>query len=357
MSPPPFPRLSPSDASGSSPHRAPSPAPTSPRSPWTTPWPTKSVPSSISPLKAPSTGPWSCTTRPFSAKKYISYALVSPYVLRLTLTVPKTITECYGPSSSQAYYFSINLNDRATDCPRTYDVSGNTFLPLTDVSGSVTLTNNSSTSSVTISYLCVGGGTGNPASGTGFAGGGGGGFVTTGTFSIDANSNQICNYSIGSGGAGGDCQSPDGSPGGTTTLTVGNMVVVVDVSGGSGSVNGKGGNSGFMSTIYSGGQGCSSGGGTTEAGGGGAGASADGETASCSSASNSFGGTGGNGYQWIDTNYYGGGGGGVGIYSGARGMGGGGTGGGIRKDDTTSDTRNCQYGGWWRRRLPKFIDL
>lgn len=51
----------------------------------------------------------------FSAKKYMSYTLLSPYILRLVLAIPKIITECYGSTSSQAYFFNVNLNDSA--CP------------------------------------------------------------------------------------------------------------------------------------------------------------------------------------------------------------------------------------------------
>jgi len=47
----------------------------------------------------------------FSANKFMSYQLVSAYVLLLTIRVPKSILECFGPGTTQKYFFSINLND------------------------------------------------------------------------------------------------------------------------------------------------------------------------------------------------------------------------------------------------------
>ena len=53
----------------------------------------------------------------FSANKYISYALspTNPYVLVLTIKIPKKIIECYGAGTTQNYFFSINLNDAAVN--------------------------------------------------------------------------------------------------------------------------------------------------------------------------------------------------------------------------------------------------
>jgi hypothetical protein len=50
----------------------------------------------------------------FSANRFISYELVSDYVLQLTLRIPKKILECYGVGKIQNYYFTININDAAT---------------------------------------------------------------------------------------------------------------------------------------------------------------------------------------------------------------------------------------------------
>jgi len=50
----------------------------------------------------------------FSANKYVSYQLTSPYVLVLTLHIPKKIVDCYGGSSTQAYSLDVNINDSAT---------------------------------------------------------------------------------------------------------------------------------------------------------------------------------------------------------------------------------------------------
>jgi hypothetical protein len=46
----------------------------------------------------------------FSANKYMSYKLVSTYVLEISVKVPKNILKCYG-TTPQAYYFNVNIND------------------------------------------------------------------------------------------------------------------------------------------------------------------------------------------------------------------------------------------------------
>ena len=51
----------------------------------------------------------------FSANKYISYKQVRRYTLELTLKVPKSIVECFGEGTTQNYYFSVNINDDATN--------------------------------------------------------------------------------------------------------------------------------------------------------------------------------------------------------------------------------------------------
>ena len=48
----------------------------------------------------------------FSANKFMSYQLVSTYVLELTLRIPKAILECFGSSTTQNYFFNVNLNDK-----------------------------------------------------------------------------------------------------------------------------------------------------------------------------------------------------------------------------------------------------
>ena len=272
-------------------------------------------------------------TQVFSANKFISYQLTSTYVLVLTLKIPKSIQECFGPATTQNYSFDVFVNDATyTNCT-TYNSEGYTFLPLlNEKEGSVILTNNSR-DTVTIDYLCVGGGGGGGGAEGIYAGGGGGGFVSIGTFTVDSSGSVQCNYSVGAGGSGGSGGSSGntGSSGSTTTLLViDGTSVLLDVSGSGGGggegagPGGNGGDSGFSDSSgnisYSGGEGCSSS--TTFIGGGGAGASKDGSpsNSNCNSVGN-----GGNGYQWIDGNYYGGGGGGTGTqsYSGTGGQGGG----------------------------------
>lgn len=54
----------------------------------------------------------------FSANKYMSYTLLSQYVLQLTIKIPKKILECYGAGTTQDYYFDVYVNDAATSCTR-----------------------------------------------------------------------------------------------------------------------------------------------------------------------------------------------------------------------------------------------
>lgn len=49
----------------------------------------------------------------FSANKFISYQLISDYVLQFTLQIPKKILECYGIGKVQNFYFTVNINDAA----------------------------------------------------------------------------------------------------------------------------------------------------------------------------------------------------------------------------------------------------
>ena len=65
----------------------------------------------------------------FSAKKFMSYQLVSTYVLELTLRIPKSILECFGSSTTLNYFFNVNLNDATAPPPApliycNYDASG-----------------------------------------------------------------------------------------------------------------------------------------------------------------------------------------------------------------------------------------
>jgi hypothetical protein len=59
----------------------------------------------------------------FSANKYISYALspTNPYVLVLTIKIPKRILECYGVGTTQNYFFDVYVNDGATTTTYLYD--------------------------------------------------------------------------------------------------------------------------------------------------------------------------------------------------------------------------------------------
>ena len=54
----------------------------------------------------------------FSANKYMSYKLVSAYVLQLAINIPKSILQCYGAGTTQDYYFNVYVNDLVcTDGP------------------------------------------------------------------------------------------------------------------------------------------------------------------------------------------------------------------------------------------------
>jgi len=48
----------------------------------------------------------------FSANKFVSYQLVSTYVLQLTVRIPNTIKECFGPTTPQQYFLNVNINDK-----------------------------------------------------------------------------------------------------------------------------------------------------------------------------------------------------------------------------------------------------
>lgn len=97
----------------------------------------------------------------FSANKFISYQLLSTYVLELTLRVPKAILECYGVGTTQNYYFNINLNDGSTTtCPNGYNCltygtdSSGTGYTYTDLSGNLdTLTISDVSGEIKFEYL------------------------------------------------------------------------------------------------------------------------------------------------------------------------------------------------------------
>ena len=279
----------------------------------------------------------------FSANKFITYTLTSTYVLVLTVRIPKSILECFGVGKTQNYFLNININD-ATYTVQSFTSGSGTFtLQTTDVSGDI------------INFLCVGGGGGGQGSGTqGYAGGGGGGYVYEGSFTIEPNIVYTCSYSVGSGGLGstGNCEgtSSGGSDGNSTSLVVSdaleNVVINVDVSGGTGGVNGGGGNSGFItstsSKTYKGGSGSGDNSSTAcYAGGGGAGPTLDGRNALCGD-----GGNGGNGFQWFaNNNTYSGGGGGCGTILGGLGGGNGGNGNVFTESPNPSYPTNGTLGG------------
>jgi len=50
----------------------------------------------------------------FSANKFMSYTLTSAYVIVLSIKIPKSIQECFGPTTTQNYSFSVYVNDAAT---------------------------------------------------------------------------------------------------------------------------------------------------------------------------------------------------------------------------------------------------
>ena len=57
----------------------------------------------------------------FSANKYMSYALslTNPYVLYLTIKIPKRIQECYGATTPQAYFLNVYVNDSSCSVTNT----------------------------------------------------------------------------------------------------------------------------------------------------------------------------------------------------------------------------------------------
>jgi hypothetical protein len=59
-------------------------------------------------------GTFTVKNQVFSANKFISYELTSTYVLVLSIKIPKSIQECFGPGTTQNYSFSINLNDASS---------------------------------------------------------------------------------------------------------------------------------------------------------------------------------------------------------------------------------------------------
>jgi len=88
----------------------------------------------------------------FSANKYVSYALstTNPYVLVLTITIPKKIIECYGVGSTQPYFLNVNINDAATTTTCSFTTAGTYTASFSNTISSVQ----------TVDYICVGGGGG-----------------------------------------------------------------------------------------------------------------------------------------------------------------------------------------------------
>ena len=100
----------------------------------------------------------------FSANKFISYELTSAYVLVLSIKVPKSIQECFGPGTTQNYSFSLYVNDASSSSiiELTYDMdssgTGYTYIAGTDgapdeliASSSLTYEYTDSSGSTTIS--------------------------------------------------------------------------------------------------------------------------------------------------------------------------------------------------------------
>lgn len=257
----------------------------------------------------------------FSANKYVSYALstTNPYVLVLTITIPKKIIECYGVGSTQPYFLNVNINDAATTTTCSFTTAGTYTASFSNTSSSVQ----------TVDYICVGGGGGgqdgnggNPCL-SGDAAGGGGGTVETGTFSINANSTVLCSITVGSGGSHGKA---GGAGGGSTSLDTSGAVmdISIDVSGGCGGASGVGGDSGVAKggTNKNCGSVCAGGGGA----GGGINSGGNGKCSTSGGQESSNGGNGGDGYTWeINGITYGGGGGGAGEIISLGGKGGGGS--------------------------------
>lgn len=72
-------------------------------------------------FEGPLNGTLTVHNQVFSANKYISYTLVSTYVLELTVTIPKRIQECYGTTTPQSYFFNVYIND--SSCTQTAYIS------------------------------------------------------------------------------------------------------------------------------------------------------------------------------------------------------------------------------------------
>lgn len=290
----------------------------------------------------------------FSANKFMSYSLVSTYVLQLSIRIPKAILECYGTGTTQNYFFDVYVNDSST----TFYNCSSTSTGSCSISFTTANQNNS-----TLYYLCVGGGGGGDNGNgdyktptdwdTGDAAGGGGGGVYQGTYTLPYNEAIAFTGSVGQGGGA----ATDGM---ATTLADGPGTFNISAGGGLFGANGIGGTSGTVTGTVNGSSvsitGFSGGGGQLNcdpkekssihrAGGGGGGSSAEGGGATCESYE-SYGGTGGDGFtltvNGITINSYAGGGGGTGYYYGS-GVYGGGNGAG--SGNIKPDGANGQYGG------------
>lgn len=272
----------------------------------------------------------------FSANKFISYSLVSTYVLVLTLKIPKSIQKCFGPGTTQNYSFSVYLNDATTSsCGTNY-----TITPFTG-SADITITRFPDTTSDSDTfYYCVVGGGGAGASASIVneyyygGGGGGGGQVTTGSVQLSS-SEETWTLTVGQDSSG------NGNP---SSIVDQSGNVIASAAGGQvgseyqeSSNNNNGGESG--SGVPGGQGGCNIPGTNNSGAGGGGGGDVSGGVPSCTMEITT-GGDGGAGYLWsCNLVNYGGGGGGGGANSGIGGIGGsGGSGGGGNGGSSISST-------------------
>lgn len=280
----------------------------------------------------------------FSAKKYLSYRLISPYVLVLTLErLPKSIVKCYGPDAPQNYYFSINLNDSSTN-----------YYSCT-TSGILSWTLQTGVSRAVVGYFIVGGG-GSGGNNCLAGGGGGAGQVLQGNINLHESTGSW-NVTVGDGGKGiqacssSPCCTSNGNNGMMTTVTDISGNIVMDTSGTNvQAVGGEGGlsNDGYCLNGGESGNGFSGGGGyngSTVSSGGGGGSTGTGYGGGSTTA-----GDGGPGTTYNNVSYGGGGGGSSYTLDGGNGVDGGGSGAYYSQSqdeyfNSTSGSQNTGGGG------------
>jgi len=279
----------------------------------------------------------------FSANKFMSYTLTSAYVLVLTLRVPKSIQECFGPGTTQNYSFSVFLNDATTS-----SCGGNSYT-ITPFTGSAEITITRFPDTISDSdtlYYCVVGGGGAGASSSIVneyyygGGGGGGGEVTTGSIQLSS-STEKWTLTVGQDSSGnGNPSSIVNQSGNVIASAAGGQVGgdFQEISNNNGGESGSGvpggqGGCGDPSSDYSG-------------PGGGGGGNVSGGLPNCT---NNTGGDGGAGDLWsCNLVNYGGGGGGGGTVGGTGSGGSGGSGGGGRGGgavDSTGEAGTSNSGG------------